>query len=59
MSDHAFDCLVDGIEPQETHTWPVTTREMLHTFGAEGALQESSNYQVYSTSVIGTRILMK
>lgn len=65
MSDHAFDCLVDGIEPQETHTWPVKTREMLHTFGAEGALQESSNYQkfiggwVYSTSGIGTRILMK
>jgi len=65
MNDRAFDYLVDEVEPQETHTWPVKLREMLHTFGAEGALQGSSNYHefiggwIYSTSGVGLRVLMK
>ncbi len=65
MNDRAFDYLLDEIEPQETQPWSVKVREMLHTFGAERALQGSSNYHdfiggwIYSTSGVEMRVLMK
>jgi len=43
LIDHAFDYLMDEIEPKEAQMWPVKVREILQTFGGEGALQGSSN----------------
>jgi len=47
MNDQAFDYLVDEIEPTEVCAWPAKVFEMLHTFGAEGTLQGSSNYRQF------------
>ncbi|MCJ1479234.1 hypothetical protein MMC13_007919 [Lambiella insularis] len=47
MNDRAFDYLVDEIEPKEERVWPVKLREILQTFGAEGALRESINYSQF------------
>ena len=44
MPDHAFDYLIENVEPEEIPAWPSIIGDTLHAFAAEEQLQRSNSY---------------
>ena len=44
MPDHAFDYLIENIEPGEFQAWPMKIGEILRAFAAEELLRQSNSY---------------
>lgn len=47
MPDHAFDYLVENVEPEEVQAWPMKVRETLRAFAAEEPLRRSNSYSAF------------
>jgi len=49
MKAHAFEYLIDEIEPEEAQVWPPKIREILHVFREEEAFAKSQEYLQFLT----------
>ena len=63
MPDHAFDYLIENVEPEEIPAWPTKIGETLHAFAAEEPLQRSNSYMEFlqglvSSTSIGTVLVL-
>ena len=47
MPDHAFDYLVENVEPEEVQAWPIKVGEILRAFAAEEPLRRSNSYSAF------------
>lgn len=47
MPDHAFDYLIENVEPEEVPAWPTKIGEILRAFAAEELLQRSNSYSEF------------
>lgn len=47
VPDHAFEYLIEKVEPEEIPAWPTAISEILHTFAAQEPLQRSNSYIVF------------
>ena len=47
MPDHAFDYLIENVEPGEFQAWPTKIGEILRAFAAEEPLRQSKSYSSF------------
>ena len=47
MPDHAFEYLIENIEPGDFQTWPMRIGEILRAFAAEEPLRQSNSYSAF------------
>lgn len=47
MPDHAFDYLIENVEPNEVQAWPMKVGETLRAFAAEEPLRRSNSYSAF------------
>lgn len=47
MPDHAFDYLIENVEPEEVQAWPMKIGEILRAFAAEEPLRRTNSYNAF------------
>ena len=47
MPDHAFDYLIENVEPGEFQAWPTKIGKILRAFAAEEPLRQSNSYSSF------------
>ncbi len=47
MPDHAFDYLIENVEPKGVRAWPIKIVEILRAFAADEPLRRSNSYSAY------------
>ncbi|MCJ1344894.1 hypothetical protein MMC31_003099 [Peltigera leucophlebia] len=50
MPEHAFDYLIENVEPKELQAWPEKIGEILHAFAEEEPLGRSDSYRAFLTA---------